>query len=202
MKKIHTILKQLAERRARVIGELNAAIPLEQIADQIAILKSQLENMESLFLAATIKKERLKSELAAIDKQFLESYPTVNIESIAPIAAWKGKYGKRGSLKNFVYETLKSCSPAFIPTNELGKLAIVEFALVFENSAARRTWYDNSLRGALKKLLIDGLVEQSEEQLSAKHKSLTHWRLKQESRPSLASLRSEKHLSWRSSVDR
>lgn len=188
MKRIPTKLKQLAERRARVVGELNAVAPLEQIVDQIAILKSQLENMESLFSATTNKKERLLLEMAAIDKKFFESYPTVNTGSIAPIAAWKGKYGKRGSLKNFVYETLKSCSPASIPTNELGKLAIIEFSLVFDNSVARRTWYDNSFRGALRRLSTDGLVEQSQEKTSATHNALNHWRLKQESRPTLASL--------------
>jgi hypothetical protein len=188
VKKIPTELKQLAERRARVVGALSASVLSEQYADQIEILKLQLKNMEALFLASSKKKERLLEELAHIDKQFLEAYPAVNTGSIEPIAAWKGKYGKRGALRQFVLETLKSYAPAFVPTTKLSELAIIEFSLVFENSVARKKWNDNSFRGALKSLSMDGLVEQSEEPLSAKHKGLSHWRLKQESRPTLAAL--------------
>ena len=188
MKKIPTKLKQLAERRARLIGELNASVMTEKYSDQIAILKLQLKNMEELFLASAAKKERLLNELAAIDKQFLDAYPTVNTGSIEPIVAWKGRYGKRGALNKFVLETLKSYAPAFVPTTKLAELAMIEFSLVFENSAARRHWYDNSFRGALRKMLMRGLVEQSEEPLSAVHQGLNHWRLKVEQSPTLASL--------------
>ena len=188
MKKIPTELKQLAERRARVVGALSASVPSEQYADQIEILKLQLKNMEAMFLASSKKKERLLEELAHIDKQFLDAYPTVNTGSIEPIAAWKGKYGKRGALRKFVLETLKSYAPAFIPTTKLSELATIEFSLVFENSAARKKWNDNSFRSALKSLSIDGRVERSEEPLSAEHKGLSHWRIKQESHPTLASL--------------
>jgi hypothetical protein len=68
--------------------------------------------------------------------------------------AWKGRYGKRGALNKFVLETLKSYAPAFVPTTKLAELAMIEFSLVFENSAARRHWYDNSFRGALRKMLM------------------------------------------------
>jgi hypothetical protein len=202
VKNIPTKLKQLAERRARVLGELNSYESLDQLADQISTLKAQLENLESLFLASTAKKDRLLVKLADIDSEFLKSYPSVKTGSIAPISGWKDKYGKRGSLKKFVYDTLKIRAPAFVPTNELAKLAIIEFSLVFQNSELRVKWYSNSLRGAIKNLSKNGLIEQSEEKRSEKKTGLSHWRLKEESCPTLASLRSDTHLSWRPSVDR
>ena len=188
MKKVPTKLKQLAERRARVVGELNAAVPLEQLADQIAIFKLQLADMESLLLVSTNKQERLLKELADIDKRFLEEHPTVSTVYIAPIAAWKGKYGKRGELKNFVYDTLKARSPSSVPTNELAILVITKFSLVFADRKARKIWYDHSLRGALDNLLKAGLAEKSENYPCARNKTLGYWKLKQDYQPTLADL--------------
>ena len=189
MKKVPTILKQLAERKARLAGELNTCnLMAEPLAIEITYLKARLNTTEVLLQASVTKKERLLKELAEIDKNIVDVWPSVNPNAIDPIQAWKGKYGKRGALKNFVYETLKSRSPAFVPTNEISVLAIIEFSLVFENASIRKHWYKDSLRGALVALFKGGIIEKGTLQISSVSGTVGSWRLKQESQPTLAAL--------------
>lgn len=189
MKRIPTKLKQLAERKARLSGELNTCnIMAQPLTHEITKLKARLETAQVLLAASVAKKDRLLIELAEIDLEIINFNPNVNPASIESIKAWKGKYGKRGGLKAFVYQALKSRSPSFVSTSDLSKMAIIEFSLVFESAKIRKNWYDDSLRGALAALLKDGLVEKGALQISSLSGTIGNWRLKQESQPTLAEL--------------
>lgn len=189
MKKIPTELKQLAERRARLAGELKTCDQvIGPIYEEIVFLKRRLETAEVFFAAGTAKQKRLRQELAEIDKGITDVSPSVNPGAIAPIKAWKGNYGKRGSLRNFLCDTIKRRSPCYIPTNELAKLVILEFALVFDNAKARKDWRRHSVLGTLAALVRDGFIEKGEFRNPHATGTWKTWGWKQESKITLADL--------------
>src|SRR5450830_1876544 len=132
MKKTPSALKWLAEKRARISGELLSA---EQVlarltADKDLVLE-ELAMAQRLLDAAQCRCSRLKTEVVAMD-QVVQLYDAgIQPDQIQPINAWQGNYGKRGALRKFLIETFKSESPAYLTSKELEILAITHFSLIF-----------------------------------------------------------------------
>lgn len=189
MKKTPSALKWLAEKRARMAGELQCAKQvskhLEADADE---LRKELETLELLIAAANQKQDRLRSEVAALDQVVVLYDEGITPSLIAPINAWQGNYGKRGALKNFLTEALRARTPEYLTTKELEILTITHFSLVFEHRALQARWCHDSFRNALKVLATQGAIERGPDQNSSTNQ-LGKWRWKQEVAPTLAELR-------------
>jgi hypothetical protein len=188
MKNIPTTLKRLAEKRARVAGELqNTEQVVVQMTSDIATLNQKLVKVQILLEMAENHRAELIEDLSTVDRYITNFDKNVKPERIGPIRAWKGKYGKRGTLRQFLIDTIQSRAPEFVPTTELSRLAILEFSLSFAHRDLLATWHANCLRGALKILVTQGYIERSHEVVRSSNE-FGSWRWKQAIQPTLAQL--------------
>jgi hypothetical protein len=139
MFKIPPTLKWLAEKRARVAGELGHR-------------ERRLQCVEAEVVG-------LRADLAALDKALFLYDRSVNAQSIEPISAWAGNYGTRGSLMEFLSSLVEASAPSPISTRELTQKTMERFTLVFETEILLTRWKHNSLLSALKRLVNAGKVE-------------------------------------------
>ena len=160
MKKIPSALKWLAEKRARVAGELASCTHVKAtlVAD-VDALRLKLGTTEEMIEAAARKSARLTEDLDALDKTMVIYDPTIKPGDIEPIHEWRGNYGKRGQLRQFLIETFQTRAPEFVSTTEIAMLVIMNFCMVFDSEESRRLWLSGSLRGALKVLVKQGFLE-------------------------------------------
>ena len=157
---VPTKLKQLAEKRARVSGELEAERPVNQsYLGDVTALKEKLRVATAIFDKSNARFTRLQDQLAKIDADIIAIAPSVNPAAIPTIRAWSGRYGKRGALRDFLMDTLTQRYPDFVDTTELSKLVIARFTMTFESPRDRMKWYDSSFRNALKVLAKNSLIE-------------------------------------------
>jgi hypothetical protein len=189
MKKTPSALKWLAEKRARIAGQLASCLQVvELIESDMATLSQEVANVQALLVEAERRRARLTEELTAIDRTVTLYDEKIVPESIGTINAWQGNYGKRGALKNFLCDTLKGRAPEFIQTSELALMVVMEFSLVFEHKDLRNAWYSGSFRGTLKLLAAQGHIERSHGLVNTDN-ATGSWRWKQEKALTLAGLR-------------
>ncbi len=92
MKKTPTALKWLAEKRARIAGELQSADQVSQyLREDIEELHQQTAVIAEFLAAAEQKQERLRGELAALDQVVVLYDAGLRPDSIAPINGWQGR---------------------------------------------------------------------------------------------------------------
>ena len=189
MKKIPSALKWLAEKRARVAGELESCVQVKAtLVTDFDTLRLKLCTTEEMLAAATRKSVRLAEELDALDKTMVIYDPAIKPGDIKPIHEWRGSYGKRGRLRQFLIETFQSRAPEFVTTSEMAMLVIMNFAMVFDSAESRRLWLNGSLRGALKLLANQGFLER-DPNCETKSGVPMGWRWKGAVQPTLAKLR-------------
>lgn len=160
LKPTPSALKWMAERRARLAHD----VALQQKV--IAKLTRDLE-----------KNQR---DLAALDHTIQLYDPAIQPQDIEPVNGWQGNYGKRGALKAYIVDIIKSESPNWVSTDVIRAQVIAHFGLWFEHSTVEASWKKGSFRGTLKKLCSDGLIEREHEAAYACHIS-GRWRWKTES---------------------
>ena len=160
MKNTPSALKWLAEKRARIAGELQSCDQsIESMRADIDALQLKLEECKRFEATAQVKRERLVQALSALDQSVVIFDSRLQPSKIEPVNGWQGKYGARGALKKYLLATLSESSPKYLSTEDLAYRAIDYFALTFVHPDDRLRWYRHSLRGALKVLAADGLVE-------------------------------------------
>lgn len=188
MKKIPSALKWLAEKRARIAGELKSALQLsEHLLEDVEEANEALETAKRLLEAARQKEVRALEELAALDQVVVMYDQGIDPSLIEPIKAWEGTYGKRGALRQFLIDTLQAAAPRYLSTKELEYATISNFSLVFEHPNERTHWYGGSFRNTIKVLASQGLIERKNNQVS--HSPVVgYWRWKQEQTKTLAAL--------------
>ncbi len=189
MKKTPSALKWLAEKRARLAGELQSCEQTVSLLEQdIPELRKRLLFAETALAAAGTRKARLGAELDSMD-QVVQMYDqNINPKAIEPINGWRGTYGKRGALRSFLIETIRSRALEYVSTSELELLTIIQFSLAFEHPALRKQWYDGSFRGAIKLLANQGLIERSHN-ADTYTREIGSWRWKQVQPNTLAKLK-------------
>lgn len=191
MKKTPSALKWLAEKRARVAGELQSCgQTMALLEEDIPELRKRLTFAETALAAASARKVRLGAELGSMDQVVRMYDEGINPSAIEPINGWQGNYGKRGALREFLVETLRSRAPEYISTSELELLTVTQFSLVFEHPALRKHWYDGSFRGTIKVLANQGIIERSHN-ADTYTREIGSWRWKQEVAPTLKELREQ-----------
>lgn len=189
MKKTPSALKWLAEKRARMAGELQCAEQVSlRLTHDLAELSQQQTALEPLLSAANSKVARIRNEVAALDQVVVLYDSGINPSEIAPINAWEGNYGKRGALTKFLQSMIKGRAPEYVHTKELEISTITHFALVFEHKTIHRHWYAGSFRGTLKMLAEKGLIERGPDNFFGSN-AMGKWRWKQEVAPTLKELR-------------
>ena len=171
MRKTHSYLKGLAETRARAHGDYTR---LKAIHAEVS---QKLLEAETLMLSSDvlIKKydERLQPSL------------------IPPINAWQGRYGKRGALRRFVSHIIERAYPDSLTTQEISWAAQIEFKLDFLIPAEKRDWVVNSLRGSIKFLVTQGLIERLHDVSDGPTGEVGRWRWKSGNDLSLDHLRQQ-----------
>ena len=185
MKKTPSALKWLAEKRARMAGELQCAEQVSlQLSEDLADLGQRIAALKPLLSAANSRVARLRHEVAALDQVVVLYDSGINPTDIAPINAWAGNYGKRGALTIFLKKIIQERAPAYVRTNELEIATITHFSLVFEHKTIRKHWYDGSFRSRLKSLAERGFIERGPDNCPGSH-AMGSWRWKQEVAPML-----------------
>ena len=188
MKKTPTALRWLAEKRARTAGDLaSCRRAAETIAMEVEAMQADLLLSQQYLQAAIAKKDRLTTELAALDQTLVIYDSGIRPNEIETIRSWSGQYGKRGALKDFLIETLKSRAPEFVSSTELSLIVIMRFSLHFEHKEARTHWYKGAFKNTLKVLAAQGSVERGAGRLVLSGTPGT-WRWKGAIQPTLAEL--------------
>ncbi|OZA27088.1 MAG: hypothetical protein B7X93_09685 [Hydrogenophilales bacterium 17-61-9] len=174
MRKTPSYLKGLAETRARADGEV---LRLKALYDELDEKLAEARRIQALLDDVARKMGEAVSRRDACDKLIRDFDDRLDPNLIAPIRAWKNRYGKRGELKTAIERILQKIAPSEITTPELCLTLIAEFALDFSTKTERQKWAHNSVGNALKDLVEAGIVERLHEPVARAGK-IGRWRLK------------------------
>lgn len=166
MKRLSSVVRQLAERHARLQSEAR------RLEETVAVLEKQAA--------------KARAEVAAIAALLPTFDIRVDPGRIEPIAG-QGRHGKRGSFRNALRELLTSFGAEWAETGHLALLLRHHFDLTFHTYDAERTWIRNVLRPRLRELVDQGLAERFK--VGPHHNDKVLWRLVPVTKePSLADL--------------
>ena len=160
MRKTPSYLKGLAETRARVAGDLQRYEKQHpQLEVKLKAAKADLERCQRLYTGVCRGLAEAKADLESCDRLIHKFDDRLDPEQIVPIQAWKGRYGKRGGLKEMMSQFLKDLAPVATSTPELAQAFVAEFHLEFATVKELKAWTHNSVGRSLKGLVMEGLVE-------------------------------------------
>lgn len=191
MRKTHSYLKGLAETRARAGGALQRLKQLRsEVQRKLKVAKADVERYQKMEIELARKLEEARTDLKSCDWLIRKFDSRLDPSEIAPISAWKGRYGKRGALKEAISRILKDHAPVALSIPDLSKVIMLEFQLTFATDKAMKAWAHNSIGGALKTLLLAGLVERVDAPRTEWGGADGRWRWKGGAEASLNELRS------------
>lgn len=123
-------LKWLLNERAAIAGAL------ARNAKSLPRLRSESERAAKTLARAkhqlgVIARQDVEyaQQLAAMDTTIALVDTTVNPAVAGTVAAWAGRYGRRGELARYLRDALRSASPHLIPTAALVDMVDVHFSL-------------------------------------------------------------------------
>lgn len=159
MKKVHSYLKGLAETRARAHGEVerNEAL-LAELDESLDAAEKALARVQELRQKTAARLEQAKAELNACDTLIRKYDKRIDPSRIEPIHEWRGRYGKRGALQEYVEQALRDALPDALSTRVLSAMCVAEFGLQFTTHAERMMWHRNTLRTKLKTMAQKGTI--------------------------------------------
>jgi len=185
MKRTPSYLKGLAETQARAAGDVLRFEKLlaevdAKLVETKALAAIEVPRLEKLLVTVGIRIFESKAELAACDRLITKFDARLNPKLIAPIKAWKGRYGKRGELNSTICHILKDCAPEERTTFELSAEIRIRFKLDFSTVPELRAWQKNSVANALKSMVKMGLVERGHKVTKGCTGEVGRWRWKVE----------------------
>ena len=136
--KVPSYLKGLVVRRARFDGH---SLRLSAV---IAELQTELA--------------RAVADRDACDVLLREWNDSIDLAHIAPVSAWKDRYGKLG-LRNTVIRQLEGAGSAGLTTEAVTAHLAAQFNIKFLAKAQREDWASNSVKPILRRLVQRGMVE-------------------------------------------
>lgn len=169
MQRTPSYLKGLAETRARAAGDVER---LTQLHSEITRL---LENA--------------KAEVASCDLLIRKFDGKLDPTKIPAIRAWKGRYGKRGALREAVLRVVEAAWPESVATTELVAKMQAEFKLDFATAWERERWCNYSFRNLLRRCVEDGVLEKHEPIRSPSGRTVNRWRWVSQTVTELGALR-------------
>lgn len=157
-------LKWALNHRAALVGHI------DRLSEQLRVLQE--------------RRNALQAQVAAVDRTIQLLDTRVAPDSLATVSAWKGRYGRRGALKELLEELLRAAGSEGLSTSQLGEAAIRTFGLEFATSEAREAFVHNSVRNQLRVFRERGVVEALERTDTLGAPRAWRWR----DAPSLAAL--------------
>lgn len=139
MRKTPSYLKGLAETRARVSADVAR---YQRLHDELSR-----------------KLAEATAELEACDRLIRKYDARLDPSQIAPIRAWKGRYGKRGQLIATIKQILAERAPSEVTTMEVMCELQLRLGISFETAYDRKRWRCDSVLRRLKELCAEGLAE-------------------------------------------
>lgn len=139
MRKTPAYLKGLAETRARAAADV---LRYQQIIDEV-----------------TVSLTEAQAEVDACDTLIRKFDDRLDPTQIEPVAHWKGRYGKRGALREAVAALICDRAPEPITTVEIGWQIQRKFDISFCHRKERSEWMANSIGNCLKTLVAAGIIE-------------------------------------------
>lgn len=161
---------------------------LKWMAEERAALAGEVLRLDGLIVELEARRTRVQSLVASLDDSIRQFDRRLDPNTIRPVRAWKGKYGKRGAFKALVIDLLRLAGDAGIDTPALAKTVVAEFELPITSSAELTRFQANSLRRLLNKLCVAGIAESLHDPADTSNKNPGIWRLKKQA-PTLAELR-------------
>ena len=152
-------VKWLLNERAALAGEVGKAnsAQLGLLAKRARLMR-QLEAVAVLLARSRAAQGRAQASMDALDVTIALAHSRVEPSAGGVVAAWAGKYGKRGGLGEFIAQTLREAAPAPLTTSILMDLAAREFQLTFALAKDRRS-FNKSVNSSLSWLLKRGQAE-------------------------------------------
>jgi len=139
VKKTPSTLKWLAEKRARLAGDL--------------------QRLDRLALEIAARKEALRQELASLDAVIKMFDSRLDPGRIPAVAAHKNRYGKYGGLIDTARKALKAAAPDSLTTTDLALYVSATLGIEFATPTEQIKWQHNSLGRALKNLVVMDEIE-------------------------------------------
>lgn len=165
-------LKWLLTERAALEGSLlHAQKTVGLLQKRIQVLQGTLGRYEESVRAC-------QAGIAALDVSVGLLHPEIGGARPAPVNAWQGKYGARGSLRAFVLEKVREAAPAPVLVLDVTDQLAAQFGVAICAPDLHQRLL-NSVRDAPRKLAKQGLVERAPTQRHSTEPGL--WRLRQDS---------------------
>lgn len=121
------------------------------VAGNIAFLEQNIERVQSELALARASLDSLDKTIHFVDGR-------LNAQAAGRIRAFRGSYGRRGALKEFVKSLIDS-HPEGIRTVDIGHAVIQEFALVLSSKAEYSSYMTTSIKSTISKLRDVGAIE-------------------------------------------
>lgn len=176
MRKTPSYLKGLAEFHARAAGAvLRNEQRITELETLLAQLEADLERYRGLHNVVCRRLADAKADLESSDRLIRKFDGRLNPDEIEPIRASKGRYGAYGGLRRALIDLLKQASPTALSTDQLARMIEINFDLEFTTRLERIHWLHNSVRGALKTMASQGLVERMHDLVSGGNTDFGRW---------------------------
>ncbi len=160
MKKIPSYLKGLAERRARVAADLARYQRVKgEVEGELNKARKLVTRYEQSLVTLEKRIKEAEAVMASSDCLIRDFDERLDPEAIEPIQAWRGRYGRRGSLKAGMVALLQEKAPEPVTTFELAWALQIQLGIDFESEADRRKWLHNSVTKQLRVLVQEGVLE-------------------------------------------
>jgi hypothetical protein len=146
-------LKWLMETRARLAGDA--------------------ERLRELLKALADEEAKVQKKLAEVDAVLKQFDGTLAPEVIPALRGWKGRYGKRGALRETVLSVLREAYPNALTSFEVATHVTFRLSLDFKCRSEAEHWQDSKLRKVLQQAVAVGEVEA----LPSERRGTNRWRL-------------------------
>ena len=139
MVKVPSYLKGLVETRAR--------------AD------AYVQRLEAVIREAEERLAKAMTERDACDTLIAAYSPNLDPNSIEPIRAWRGRYGKRGERVQALRDFVRAAYPEAVSTVEVTWHLALKFEMDFATAEAREGWKKMAVRNPLRLMAEQGEIE-------------------------------------------
>lgn len=160
---------------------------LKWVLNERAAVAGELQAIEAELARLTARRLQLGALLHHLDHVYSQLAPQVPSAPVLVVNA-RQRYGGQGNCIAWVRETLRTAYPQALATSALTEAAIQAFGLQVASADQRKRFRNNSLRSALRKLLVLSEAERLHDFKGVPHRSgVWRWKPKDASFDDLSS---------------
>lgn len=145
------------------------------MANELAAVMGELARIEATIQELTARKAHLEGVRDSLT-QVGDVMGLQHLQRLVPAVRAHRAYGGRGFLVDWLRGLLQAAGPHWVDTRTLVVLAEQEFGLTFPTYVQRDAYRKNTLGRALRKLLVQGLVERQHDPESTSSPGLWRWK--------------------------